>query len=122
MPVSLHGGESSLPRSWAVELPQQVDHYPGPSSGAPLHQQSEHRSEAEARRSINRASTEAKRRRAAPSTERAPKRTGGAPLHQQSEHRSEAEARRSINRASTEAKRRRVAPSTERAPKRSGGA
>src|SRR5207244_3690928 len=32
MPVSLHGGESSLPRSWAVELPQQVDHYPGPSS------------------------------------------------------------------------------------------
>src|SRR5437667_734998 len=34
MPVSLHGGESSLPRSWAVELPQQVDHYPGPSSPA----------------------------------------------------------------------------------------
>jgi len=24
-----------LPRSWAVELPQQVDHYPGPSSPTP---------------------------------------------------------------------------------------
>src|SRR6266480_2366097 len=37
MPVSLHGGESSLPRSWAVELPQQVDHYPGPPSLACRH-------------------------------------------------------------------------------------